>query len=49
MLLGTADPAKGIAEVWHRPGFDIDEDALAVGVHVMSLAALDVLDRAAAG
>jgi metal-dependent amidase/aminoacylase/carboxypeptidase family protein len=49
MLLGTANPAKGITEVWHRPGFDIDEDALAVGVHVMSLAALDVLDRAAAG
>ena len=43
MLLGTANPAKGIVEIWHRPGFDIDEDALPVGVHIMSLAALDLL------
>jgi amidohydrolase len=43
MLLGTGNPAKGITESWHRPGFDIDEDALAVGVEVMSLAALDLL------
>jgi amidohydrolase len=49
MVLGTANPAKGITEAWHRPGFDIDEDALSVGVHIMSLAALDLLDRAAAG
>ncbi len=43
MLLGTANPAKGITEIWHRPGFDIDEDALPVGVHIMALAALDLL------
>lgn len=43
MLLGTANPDKGITEIWHRPGFDIDEDALALGVHIMSLAALDLL------
>lgn len=43
MLLGTANPGKGITEIWHRPGFDIDEDALALGVHIMSLAALDLL------
>ena len=43
MLLGTANPDKGITEIWHRPGFDIDEDALPVGVEVMSLAALDLL------
>lgn len=43
MLLGTANPDKGITEIWHRPGFDIDEDALSVGVHIMSLAALDLL------
>jgi metal-dependent amidase/aminoacylase/carboxypeptidase family protein len=24
MLLGTGNPTKGITEVWHRPGFDID-------------------------
>jgi hypothetical protein len=27
----------------------VDEDALAVGVHIMSLAACDLLDRAAGG
>ena len=43
MLLGTANPAKGITEVWHRSGFDIDEDALPIGVEIMSLAALDLL------
>jgi metal-dependent amidase/aminoacylase/carboxypeptidase family protein len=43
MLLGSANPAKGISEVWHRSGFDIDEDALSIGVEIMSLAALDLL------
>jgi amidohydrolase len=43
MLLGTANPAKGITEIWHRPAFDIDEDALPVGVEIMALAALDLL------
>jgi len=43
MLLGTANPDKGIIESWHRPGFDIDEDALPVGVEIMSLAAPDLL------
>jgi metal-dependent amidase/aminoacylase/carboxypeptidase family protein len=43
MLLGTENPDKGITEIWHRPGFDIDEDALPVGVQIMSLAALDLL------
>ena len=43
MLLGTANPSKGISEIWHRPGFDVDEDALPIGVHIMSLAALDLL------
>jgi metal-dependent amidase/aminoacylase/carboxypeptidase family protein len=42
-LLGTANPDKGITEIWHRPGFDIDEDALPVGVHIMALAVLDLL------
>lgn len=39
----TANPERGITEIWHRPGFDIDEDALAIGVHIMSLTALDLL------
>ena len=43
MLLGTANPEKGITEIWHRPGFDVDEDALPIGVEIMALAALDLL------
>lgn len=43
MLLGTANPGRGITEIWHRPGFDIDEAALPIAVHVISLAALDLL------
>ena len=43
LLLGTANPDKGITEIWHRPGFDIDEDALPVGVHIMALTVLDLL------
>ena len=43
MLLGTGNPDKGITEIWHRSGFDIDEDALPVGVEILSLAALDLL------
>ena len=46
LLLGTANPDKGITEIWHRPAFDIDEDALPLGVHIMSLAALDLLQPA---
>ena len=43
MLLGTANPGKGITEAWHRPGFDIDEDALPIGVEILARAALDLL------
>jgi amidohydrolase len=43
VLLGTANPAKGITEIWHRPGFDVDEDALPVGVEILSLAAIELL------
>jgi len=43
MLLGTANLDKGISEIWHRPGFDIDADALPLGVQIMSLAALRLL------
>jgi amidohydrolase len=53
MLLGTGNAERGITESWHRPGFDVDEDALPLGVHVLSLAALDLLasprPRSAAG
>jgi amidohydrolase len=43
VLLGTANPDKGITEIWHRPGFDIDEAALPLGVEILALAALDLL------
>jgi amidohydrolase len=43
MLLGTANPDKGLTESWHRPGFDIDEDALPVGVEILARAALELL------
>jgi hypothetical protein len=29
--------------MWHRPGFDIAEAALPVGVHILPLATLDLL------
>ena len=43
LLLGTANPAKGITEIWHRPGFDVDQDALPVGVEILSLAVVGLL------
>jgi len=43
MLLGTASADKGITEIWHRPRFDVDEDAIPIGMEILSLAALDVL------
>jgi amidohydrolase len=43
VLLGTANPSKGLTEIWHRPGFDVDEDALPLGVEILSLAVLDLL------
>src|SRR5262249_46054195 len=43
LLLGTANPDKGITEIWHCPAFDVDEDAVPLGVEIMALAALDLL------
>jgi metal-dependent amidase/aminoacylase/carboxypeptidase family protein len=43
ILLGTANPEKGITDIWHQRGFDVDEDALGLGIEIMSLAALDLL------
>jgi amidohydrolase len=34
--LGTANAAKGIDSIHHTPDYDIDEDALDIGVGVMS-------------
>jgi amidohydrolase len=40
LRLGSMNPAKGITAGAHNPGYDMDEDALPLGVAVMSLAAL---------
>ena len=48
ILLGTANPDRGTTEIWHRPWFDIDENALPGGVHIMSLTTLDVLRESGA-
>jgi amidohydrolase len=42
-MLGVVNKAKGIDQLWHTPGFDIDEDTLALGVEIMSRATLDLL------
>jgi len=42
--LGVANPARGITYSMHHPRFDLDEDALAVGVEVMAAAALRYLN-----
>ena len=42
--LGVANPERGIIYPPHHPRFDADEDALAVGVRVMSGIALRFLD-----
>ncbi len=34
--LGTANPGKGIASILHTADYDVDEDALSVGVKAMS-------------
>ncbi len=36
LWLGIANPARGIARLLHTPDFDVDEDALVVGVRVMT-------------
>ncbi|HEX3723469.1 MAG TPA: amidohydrolase [Nitrolancea sp.] len=42
--LGVANPGRGITYSMHHPRFDLDEDALAVGVEVMAAAALRYLN-----
>ena len=42
--LGVANPERGIIYPPHHPQFDADEDALAVGVRVLSGIALRYLD-----
>lgn len=42
-LIGSANPAKGCDKPHHHPEFDIDEDAMPVGVQVIVQAVLDYL------
>lgn len=44
-FLGIANPAKGITAGLHTAEFDIDEDALSIGVHAGSKILLDYLTR----
>jgi amidohydrolase len=43
--MGTFNPDKGTGG-FHRPDYDIDEDALVPGVEIMTLAALELLNSA---
>ncbi len=49
LRLGSMNPAKGITAQAHNPGYDMDEDALPLGVAIMSHAALIYLRGGAAG
>ena len=42
-LLGTRNDAKGIPSTNHTPAFDVDEDALPLGVRAMATLAWDFL------
>ena len=44
-LLGTRNDAKGIASVNHTASFDVDEDALPLGVRALATLAWDFLAR----
>jgi amidohydrolase len=46
-FLGVGNKAKGITAMIHTPEFDVDEEALVVGVKLMSNVLLDYLDRQA--
>jgi amidohydrolase len=43
--LGTGNPSKGIDAFIHTPHFDIDEDALKVGIGLMAWNAIDELNN----
>jgi metal-dependent amidase/aminoacylase/carboxypeptidase family protein len=44
-FLGVGNPAKKITAMVHTEYFDIDEDALPIGVRALSTVALDYLFR----
>jgi len=44
LWLGITNPEKGIASLLHAPDFDVDEDALVIGVQVVTRILLHYLD-----
>ena len=46
-FLGVGNKAKGLTAMVHTPDFDIDEDALVIGVKTMANVLTDYLDRQA--
>ncbi|MCK4739882.1 MAG: amidohydrolase, partial [Deltaproteobacteria bacterium] len=42
--LGTTNKKKGITSMLHNTEFDIDEDALSVGVTVLAFTAVEFLE-----
>ena len=43
VFVGSANPARGLAEPHHSPRFDFDEDALAIGCEFLVQAAEEAL------
>ncbi len=44
-FLGVANPAKHITAMWHTEYFDLDEDALLIGMRAMATVVADYLHR----
>jgi amidohydrolase len=44
-FLGVANPEKGITSMWHTDSFDLDEDALRVGMKAMAGVVLQYLTK----
>jgi amidohydrolase len=44
-FLGVANPAKKITAMWHTEYFDLDEDALLIGMRAMAAVTADYLFR----
>jgi amidohydrolase len=44
-FVGVQNPAKGITAMWHTEYYDMDEDALLVGMRAMANVVLDYLTR----
>lgn len=45
-FLGVANPEKNITAMWHTEYFDLDEDALRIGMRAMATVVADYLHRA---